>query len=644
MAATLNFVRLIVYFIPSMSRQFSFGFHRSTATKLELFFFVLAIPGLAFAQLRAPSPPLGPSIRSGSNFASLVIQVLSEDHSFLNTQALVRLRNAQDGSGDLWQTTGTGSEANFSSLISGPYDVEVSALSYHTSVTRVDIFGFGSQTVQVVLKKDVNAEEYEAPRENIPRKGRKWVERGLLALQMGNLKDAEKNLRRAVKEAPDDAHENYLLGAILLKQKEPDEAAQCWQRAIELDPKNAQALSALGGLRFEQKDYASAADLLQRAIAVNSRRWRPHWLLANTRLMQRQYEQALTEAQLAVEFSQNSAPDATLVLGEALGNLGRYPEAVVALRKFLQQAPNSPDASAVIKMIVMLESTGPAMPVTEPVSLNVSSVSLPSSLPTMSPAWMPPGVDDLQPPVASGVTCPLDSILTGAGQKVQELADDLERFSATETQMHETLDASGKSVFHDKRKHDYLAELQQPRPGWLQLNEYRRDLTAQNDFTDGVQAQGLLGLAFVFHPALQENYQLDCEGLGQWKGQPAWLVHFRQRPDHPRRLQEFEVGTKKYEVALKGRAWIAASSFQVLHIEADLLEPLREAHLLYEHQAGDYGPVVFTQKKTELWLPEDTQVYMDYRGHRLRLTDHFENFVLFSTDWQQSDKLPKSQE
>lgn len=55
-------------------------------------------------------------------------------------------------------------------------------------------------------------------------------------------------------------------------------------------------------------------------------------------------------------------------------------------------------------------------------------------------------------------------------------------------------------------------------------------------------ARSLLGLAFIFHPALQENYQLDCERLGEWKAQPAWLVHFQQRPHQPRRLQGFKVG------------------------------------------------------------------------------------------------------
>jgi tetratricopeptide (TPR) repeat protein len=610
--------------------------------RLKVLIVLLASSCVAIAQLRAPNPQVGPSTSAGARAgANLVVEVLSEDHSFLNVQALVRIRGAQDGFGDQWQTTGTGSEASFSSLTDGPYEVEVSALGFKTSVARVDVFGFGSQTVQVVLKKDLNAEEYEAPPANVSRKARKWSERGMLALQMGKLKDAEKNFRRAVNEAPDDAHVNYLLGAVLLKEKDLEPAAQSWQRAIELDARNAPALMGLAGLRFEQKDYLGAADLLQRAIAVNSNRWRAHWLLANTRLMQGQYEQALTEAQLAVNLSQNSAPDATLVLGEALGELGRYHEAAMVLRRLLEQAPGSPDAPAVVRMIVALESSGPATPITEPVALSVSSVSLPPSLPTMSPGWMPPGVDDLPPPVASGVTCSVERILTGAGEKVQQLADDLARFSATETQMHETLDAFGKPLTQDTRKSEYFAELAQPRPGWLQLSEYRRNRSGEGAFTDGVQAQGLLGLAFVFHPALQENYQLECEGLGEWKGQTAWLVHFRQRPDHPRRLQGFKVGGENYEVALKGRAWIAAASFQLLHIEADLLEPLREAHLLYEHEVSDYGPIMFKAKKTELWLPEDTQVYMDYRGHRLRLTDHFENFVLFSTDSQQTDKLPK---
>jgi Tfp pilus assembly protein PilF len=325
--------------------------------RLKALIVLLASSSVALA--RPPSPQVGPSISTGNRAgANLVVEVLSEDHSYLNVQALVRIRGAQDGFGDQWQTTGTGSEARFSSLMDGPYEVEVSALGFKTSVARVDVFGFSSQTVQVVLKKDLNAEEYEAPPANVSRKARKWSERGMLALQMGKLKDAEKSFRRAVNEAPDDAHVNYLLGAVLLKEKEPEPAAQSLQRAIELDARNAPALMGLGGLRFEQKDYLRAADLLQRAIAVNSNRWRVHWLLANTRLMQGQYEQALTEAQLAVNLSQNSAPDATLVLGETLGNLGRYHEAVITLRRFLEQAPGSPDAPAVVKMIVSLESTG----------------------------------------------------------------------------------------------------------------------------------------------------------------------------------------------------------------------------------------------------------------------------------------------
>ena len=115
---------------------------------LVVLFLSIAATTLALAQGRAPSPPrggsapVGASVRIGNSSASnLVVQVLSEDHSFLNTQALVRLRNAQDGFGDAWQTTGTGSEASFSSLMEGPYEVEVSALGYKTSVTQVNVFG-----------------------------------------------------------------------------------------------------------------------------------------------------------------------------------------------------------------------------------------------------------------------------------------------------------------------------------------------------------------------------------------------------------------------------------------------------------------------------------------------------------------------
>ncbi len=125
---------------------------------------------------------------------------------------------------------------------------------------------------------------------------------------------------------------------------------------------------------------------------------------------------------------------------------------------------------------------------------------------------------------------------------------------------------------------------------------------------------------------------ITCEGLGQWQGQPAWQVRFQQRPDRPIRIRGYRVGGHWYPVKLKGCAWIAADSFQLLHLESDLLEPVPEIHLLSEHLAIEYRPVRFQKQKLELWLPQSANLYVDLVSLRYYRRHSFSDFQLFSVD------------
>jgi tetratricopeptide (TPR) repeat protein len=606
----------------------------------------LTLGRLACAQIRSPQPsaPARPNIGDGN--VTLQVQVLTEGHAVLDGQALIRLRNIQDMD-ERWDTTHLGSQASLSGLARGSYTLEVSAVGFLTSVVNVDLRA-PQQVIQIVLKQDVKRTVYAPPdTTGISRKAREQSERGILALQAGNLNEAEKFLRKALKAAPQHAHVNYLLGIILLQEKRLPEAQKYLEQATVLDPLHAQALTTLGGLRLEQKDYAPAAQLLQRAIAVNARQWRTHWLLANVYLAQQEFEPARTEAELAVNLSNQSAPYAMLALGEALGGLGRYSEALTAFKSFLQELPSGPDAPAVERMIAAAEArVNTEIPQPQPAALIAPALPLRTSplLSAISPTWGPADVDSASPPVASGAACPGPRVLAGVGKSVKELVDDLERFSALRTQVHEQLDLLGHPLYRQSRRSNYLAALAQPQPGWLELSEYSRDMSGLGPFTDGIRTRGMLGLALIFHPTLQSTYEMNCEGLGEWKGEPAWLVHFRQRPDRPPRLQSFKVGGQEYAVALKGRAWISASLFRIVHIEADLLAPIAELELRSEHQIADYGPVDFKKKNTQLWLPKDSQTYLDYRGRHYRFSDHFDDFVLFSVESRQEIKAPKDTE
>ena len=588
-----------------------------------------------------------PSIPS-PGAASVRVQVLTASHTFLPTQALVRLRDPREMH-EAWDTTHDRSETIFYHLSPGVWEVEVSASGYHTAVTHVEVFDQPVQyTVQVILKPDPGTDMYKGPPENdLSPKARKESQRGLVDLQAGKTKDAEKHFREALKEAPQNAQINYLLGVVLLRGKHVSDAEQFFMQAISFDPKHVQALTTLGGLRIEEKDVSSAVKFLQQAIAANQKQWRAHWLLANARLLEDQNEAAKSEAELAIQLSNDAAPAAHLVLGEALGNLGQYREAISALENFLQQDPSSRDAPAVRKMISEMRDTMRAGPVAAPVhvstSTDLSRLPVGRILPTMSPLWQPPDVDSVLPPVASGVVCPADQVIRGAGEKVKELVAALDSFSATETQTHEQLDTFGKAVTREVRKSEYVAAISQQRENQIGLQEFRRDLSGLGAFSDRISTHGLLSLAFVFQPGMQPDFRFNCEGLGEWKGQPTWLVHFRQLPDRAGRLQSFDVGQDSHAVALRGRAWIGAVDFQIVHIETDLVKPMPEVELMSEHEVGDYGPVAFVARKTQLWLPQDTQIYLEFRGHRYRFSNHYMDFKLFSVDSRQKVTVRESE-
>lgn len=583
----------------------------------------------------------------GEGAASLRVQVFDTNHAFLGTQALIRLRDPRQMH-EAWDTTHDRSETIFNRVSPGTWQVEVSAAGYITAVTQVEVFDQPVQyTVQVTLKADLGAGLYKAPSDNgTSPKARKESQHGLVDLQTGNIKGAEKHFRKALKEAPQNAQINYLLGVALLHGKHVSEAEQCFIQAITLDPHHVQALTTLGGLRMEENDVPGAIKFLGQAITANPKQWRAHWLMANARLLQDQNEEAKSEAEEAIKVSDDSAPGARLVLGEALGNLGQYEEAISTLEKFLQQWPADRDAPAVRKMIPQLQEAlkTNASARLAPASLSQAAEKFPAPrmVPVVPSVWEPPDVDSVLPPVAGGVACPVSQVLSGANTRVQELVNALDSFSAVELQTHEQLDNFGKPFSRETRKSEYVVDISQARNSQIGLQELRRDLSGLGPFSDRISTRGLLTLAFVFHSAVQGDYRFDCEGLGEWKGQPAWLVHFRQLPDHPNLLQSFDIAHNSHPVALRGRAWVGAVDFQIVHIEAQLAAPMPGIELQSEHEIGDYGPVTSPNKKLQLWLPTQTQIYLNFRGHLYRFTNEYSDFKLFSVDSHQKMKPPDS--
>jgi hypothetical protein len=214
------------------------------------------------------------------------------------------------------------------------------------------------------------------------------------------------------------------------------------------------------------------------------------------------------------------------------------------------------------------------------------------------------------------------------------------RFTATERMEHREVGKAGNSRAPETRTFNYLAEMQEIRPGMLTMEETRNGSASLDSFPARLATLGLPVMALIFHPYFVDEYSMTCEGLGQWQGQPAWQVHFQQRPDRAARIRGYVINYRSFPVRLKGRAWIAADSYQVLHLETDLLEPVPGIRLLSEHLAIEYRPVLFQKQNVELWLPESAEVYMDFHGHRYYRRHSFSDFRLFSVDATQQIQPP----
>ncbi len=244
-------------------------------------------------------------------------------------------------------------------------------------------------------------------------------------------------------------------------------------------------------------------------------------------------------------------------------------------------------------------------------------------------------VDQRTPPIAAGVTCPALQVMSSASERVKELVSIFPQITATERVEH--FEWAGHDRWHAPHvaSFNYVAELQEIRPGMLHMQEMRNGSTSPNVLPGPLADFGLPAIALIFHPYFMEEYDMFCEGLGEWKGKPAWQVHFQQRLDKPARLRVYRAGMRSFPVKLKGRAWFATDDGHVLHVETDLLQPIPELRLYREHLAIDYGPVRFKKSDEDFWLPSTADVFLNIHGRMYHRRHLFSDFLLFSVDVEQ---------
>jgi tetratricopeptide (TPR) repeat protein len=500
----------------------------------------------------------------------------------------------------LVMTSDASGRAKFTALPVGHYTMEITAAGYRAVQQLIQIFGTREQQDIVVsmvpMPSDTKGAKIKVGAASVSPKALKESEKALHCLQLNQLDEAHLHLERALVLDPNFADADYLMGVLLLRQKDPARAAAYLDKSLAISPDQGPALLALGQAQYVQQDFPHATESLEKFV-----REHPH---------DPQVPIAQKYVDTMQKFGQANAPGGTQFA--ALG------------ADASQLTFSNPNAGA---------GSSPRAATNLPPLVDDSTA-------TEANNWAPPNVDDEKLALDTTAPCQLDDVVHSASQRIQELVQNVARFTATENVEHTSLSPMGFRIFTEHRKFNYLVEMHPVGTTDLSVEEYRNGSDAERQFPEGIVTVGLPALALILHPNLQRRYDFQCQGRGSWEGKPVWIVRFQQRPGSNNGMLVYQVSGRSVAVSLKGRAWIDASSSQILAMESDIVNPAPEIRLFRDHQLIEYGPVAFRNKSMELWLPKSADWYCAIGSRHIHRRHTLTQFLLFSVDEKQKISAP----
>ena len=259
--------------------------------------------------------------------------------------------------------------------------------------------------------------------------------------------------------------------------------------------------------------------------------------------------------------------------------------------------------------------------------------------PKSPPVWLDPS-DPSNAPVA-GPPCQIQDVLPKVAMHVKELVEGMNEFTATESLRREKLDPDGKPRLMSRSRSDYVVTIQNLGAGNYTVSEYRHITEGTRNPEGGLSSDGTPALAMIFHPTHLEEFDMTCGNLVDLHGKDAWEIHFRQRMDRPATIGTFADGHRQYALLLSGTAWVDSSSYQLVHLETDIVQPIPEAKLDFLHQSVAYSAVSFAGHQKTLWLPKTAVVTVEFGGQLLREQRSYSDFQLFAVDTGQKINAPK---
>src|SRR5262249_25072091 len=183
------------------------------------------------------------------------------------------------------------------------------------------------------------------------------------------------------------------------------------------------------------------------------------------------------------------------------------------------------------------------------------------------------------------------------------LAANLQRFTATERVKYQASDHQDNYLDGGEGSFEYIVDIHES-PTGLEVHESSNPTQGSRLSAAMTQDVALSAIAWIFLPRMQSDYDMSCEGTFEWKRRPAWVIRFQQRKDRQQRTLAFRRGDHVYPGMLRGRAWVAADSGDVVHMELALMEPIEEMKVREWYLSISYAQVQFRTRNARVWLPQ----------------------------------------
>lgn len=178
----------------------------------------------------------------------------------------------------------------------------------------------------------------------------KSFEEGKLYYLQFKYSEAKARFDQVIAANPNHKLALYYRGRSLIKLHRPDEAAKDFERSLQLDSRFALGFVGRAEVAMAKKDFETASTSVVRALEINpgeAEAWYMRGLLLG---YQEKVEEAIESFKKCLELDAKHVY-AHYHLGLAYSQIKRKDLAILHLQKFLELAPNAPEAEQVRKLL-----------------------------------------------------------------------------------------------------------------------------------------------------------------------------------------------------------------------------------------------------------------------------------------------------